>query len=66
MAQIWPQTLDYEILYVFIVHWYIQKKNEYRLLNGEATNNIDLPEIVHHDDDDRLIDAADDNEEEVI
>lgn len=38
-------------------------ENQYHLLNGDASNDVDLPEIVHHDDDD-LLNIADDVEAE--
>lgn len=40
------------------------RETQYQLLNGDATNNFDLPEVVHHDDDDNLIGMEDDEEEE--
>lgn len=39
------------------------RENQYRLINGDASLDVELPEVVHHDDDD-LINVGDDQEEE--
>ena len=58
------KTPSFKCINVVIIAQSVQTENQYHLLNGDASTDVDLPEIVHHDDDD-LLNIADDVEEEV-